>query len=113
MHLYMRLIVAVCAVPLGTQAQPADSGSSASDMRGKAAPAYKSAFDDYLGLTDDKVDWKEANENVRRIGGWRTYLRESQSSDSPADRSTQRPQAQPVAPSVTRPPVPGAGSHGG
>jgi hypothetical protein len=43
-----------------------------------APPAFKSAFEGYQPYTDEKVvNWKEANENVSRIGGWRAYAKEA------------------------------------
>ena len=48
-----------------------------------ALPAYKSAFEGYQPFTDDKtVNWKEANDNVARIGGWRAYAKQAQEVDS-------------------------------
>ena len=48
----------------------------------QAAPvplAYKSAFEGYQHFTDDKTaNWKEANDNVARIGGWRAYAKQAQ-----------------------------------
>ncbi len=47
-----------------------------------AAPSsvYRSAWSGYRPFADEKViSWKDANDEVRRIGGWRAYLRESQS----------------------------------
>ena len=39
----------------------------------------------YRRLGEDKrIDWKEANETVNRIGGWRAYAREAQQPDSAA-----------------------------
>lgn len=54
---------------------PARSGSS-------PAPAtqatHRSAFDGYRRFDDQKVQsWREANDQVGRIGGWRAYARES------------------------------------
>ncbi|HYW56620.1 MAG TPA: hypothetical protein VE934_06655 [Polaromonas sp.] len=45
-----------------------------------AAPApYRSSFDGYQPYTDEKaVNWKEANDEVGRIGGWRAYAKEAQ-----------------------------------
>jgi len=48
-----------------------------------AAPttSYRSVFDDYVAPSDDKlVSWRDANELVKSIGGWRVYARESQQS---------------------------------
>lgn len=50
-----------------------------------AAPSsvYRSAWSGYRPFADEKViSWKDANDEVRRIGGWRTYLRESQGQPS-------------------------------
>ena len=60
-------------------------------MRGMAAKpdpkiatpttSYRSVFDDYVAPSDDKlVSWRDANELVKSIGGWRVYARESQQS---------------------------------
>ena len=58
----------------------------AGNAQTQAAPAplaYKSAFEGYQPFTDDKtVNWKEANDNVARIGGWRAYAKQSQEVDS-------------------------------
>lgn len=41
--------------------------------------AYQSAFAGYQPFSDDKtVNWKEANDNVARIGGWRVYAKQAQ-----------------------------------
>lgn len=40
---------------------------------------YQSPLGDYRRLGEDKqVPWREANDTVNRIGGWRTYAREAQ-----------------------------------
>lgn len=37
---------------------------------------YSSVFDDYLPFDDyPDISWKEANDNVGEIGGWRAYLK--------------------------------------
>jgi hypothetical protein len=44
-----------------------------------ATPAldYQSPLTDYRGLGDEPMhNWREANELVGRIGGWRTYAQE-------------------------------------
>jgi hypothetical protein len=45
-------------------------------------PPEKAAFapfEHYQGWRDEPLqDWREANERVGAIGGWRTYLREAQ-----------------------------------
>jgi hypothetical protein len=40
---------------------------------------YRSAFSGYRGFADQPVaPWRESNDTVGRIGGWRTYAREAQ-----------------------------------
>ena len=46
---------------------------------GQALPV---SFASYQGWRDEPLqDWREANDRVGEIGGWRTYLRESQQQD--------------------------------
>jgi hypothetical protein len=41
--------------------------------------SYASSFSRYRRLSDDKaLSWRHANDTVGRIGGWRSYARESQ-----------------------------------
>jgi hypothetical protein len=49
-------------------------------------PAASPPFDAYQGWREEPLeDWRKANERVGEIGGWRTYLRESQQrGDGPA-----------------------------
>ena len=78
------------------------------------AAIHVSAFASYRRLGDDKrVDWKEANETVNRIGGWRSYLREAQQPDPAPTAPTSRPAP---APSVAPAPASASGAapaHGG
>jgi hypothetical protein len=49
----------------------------------QSALAYP--FDQYHAWRDEPVrDWRESNDHVGKIGGWRTYLRESQQSNDGA-----------------------------
>ena len=44
-----------------------------------SAQAMPAPFNQYQGWRDEPLqDWRQANERVGEIGGWRTYLRESQ-----------------------------------
>lgn len=57
----------------GPAAQAAEVPSS-EPLREPAAP-----FDRYQGWRDTPLaDWRETNDRVGAVGGWRTYLRESQ-----------------------------------
>lgn len=77
---------------------------------------YRSTLSTYSRLGDDKpVSWREANDNVARIGGWRAYAREasepvSTERDSPAATSAPLPALPASAPSKTPMPA-GHGGH--
>lgn len=46
---------------------------------------HESSLARYRRMSNEAVgSWREANDNVGRIGGWRTYLREAQQPDAPA-----------------------------
>ena len=80
----------LCTTALAAQAQGASSPGSAhpapavrpDPLDAKAsvpALSYRSSFARYRGLGEDKpVSWREANDAVARIGGWRVYAREAQ-----------------------------------
>lgn len=52
---------------------------------------HESSLTPYRRMTDESVgSWREANDNVGRIGGWRTYLREAQQPDAAASAPTTR-----------------------
>jgi hypothetical protein len=64
--------IALALVMLPSFAQTADSASTTSS-------SYRSAFTGYRGLADSpRVPWREANDRVRDIGGWKAYAREAQ-----------------------------------
>lgn len=43
-----------------------------------APPPLPAPFDQYRNFRDQPLtDWRQANERVNEVGGWRTYLRES------------------------------------
>lgn len=76
-----------------SQSQSQSQGASASASRPDPLDAqvrvpavtHTSALSGYRRLGEDKrIDWKEANETVNRIGGWRAYAREAQQPDSAA-----------------------------
>ena len=46
-------------------------------------PVYRSAFEGYRSFTDEPVrPWRETNDTVGRIGGWKAYAREIQAPDA-------------------------------
>ena len=81
----------VAAAPLAlAQAAPGNSGLDPRDATATVPPVtYESPFAGYRILSDEKAtSWKESNENVGRIGGWRAYAREAQRPES-ADEAAQ------------------------
>ena len=67
------------------QAQPAAQPPKPDPLDAQAAvPAlvHRSSLARYRRLGDDKpTPWREANDTVTRIGGWRAYAREAQQPD--------------------------------
>ena len=101
---------ALCVAALAVQAQSPASPKAASaapvprpdPLDAKAsvpAPSRESSFARYRRLSDDKaISWREANDTVTRIGGWRVYAREAQepaSSAPAASTSTAVPTSKP------------------
>ena len=65
-----------------------------------SAVPVRSAFNGYGAYSDEAVsNWKAANENVARIGGWREYARQAQGQEVTAG-TPPRPAAQEVKPNV-------------
>jgi hypothetical protein len=82
------------------------------------ALTYESPFAAYRRLAEQSkpLSWREANDAVGRIGGWRVYAREAQSPDTapplapaPASASASAPAAAPTpvpAPALSTPAKP-------
>ena len=67
-------------------------------------PAYRSALEGYQPYTDEKVvNWKEANDNAGRIGGWREYAKEASESKTPEVAAKPDPDAAPAKPQREKP----------
>lgn len=67
---------------------------------------FESILSRYKPMTDQKLgSWREANDTVTRIGGWRAYLKESQTPEvaAPASPATSAKPAQPVTPVTPNP----------
>ena len=96
----------LCAASAASAAPPAASAS--------ATLAYDSVFTRYKSYRDEKTgSWREANETVDRIGGWRAYAKEAQQPDTtaPATSVTGAPSMPESPPAVAPKPDPHAG-HG-
>lgn len=70
-RLWWPVALGVCAWVIARPAQAADPEPP--------RQAVSTPFEHYRGWRDEPLqDWRAANERVGEIGGWRTYLRESQ-----------------------------------
>jgi len=105
-------LAAATAVHAGS-VPPASSSSTPSPLDATVPVpllAHESAFARYRGLADAEVTrfWKETNEHVGRIGGWRVYAREAQ---QPESAPTTAPAATFVETAKPMPMPQGHGSH--
>lgn len=70
------------------QSVPMAAAAQADPLDPRAAvPAfiYQSAFAPYRALgSQELISWRQANDNVARIGGWRVYLRQAQQPEPPS-----------------------------
>lgn len=68
---------------------------------------HRSAFSRYRALTDvAPIPWREANETVHRIGGWRAYAREAAAPEPAASAATPATASAPAVPTATPPLAP-------
>ena len=78
------------------------------------AATYQSPFAEYRALGQDRnTAWRDANDTVGRIGGWRTYAREAadaMKAREAAMATKTRPATPPIPPAT--PPAP-THKHGG
>lgn len=76
------------AIPLACAWLVLSPSAKAAEEKPAAVPEASSApapFDLYRPWRDEPVaDWRQANDRVGEVGGWRTYLRESQQNASGA-----------------------------
>jgi hypothetical protein len=119
-------LAASLSVTLSAQALPTANPASPDPLDANASVptlSYESSFAQYRRLGEEKpASWRNANDTVARIGGWRVYAREAQQPDplppnAPAATPAVEPpsDAPPAAKSVpvpTRLPMPAAqGGH--
>ena len=102
------------ATPSVGRSNPLDASAAVPQL------TYESSFRNYQPLGNDKVGgWKEANDNVGRIGGWRVYAREAATPDAdttqPASSATESSPIEPVkaAPTKVVPTEKSPPPHGG
>jgi hypothetical protein len=74
---------------LTVSAQPAPQVSPPPSQAGQApAAGYQSTLEGYQPFTDEKIlPWKQANDTVGKIGGWRAYAREAHDATAKGDEA--------------------------
>ncbi len=116
------LLAACLVATLAAQAQPAAKAARPDPLDPKASvPAlrYESSFAQYRRLGDEKpVSWRDANDTVTRIGGWRVYAREAQQPDAappttPAALAAPAPAVKHADTPPAAKPMPMPAGHGG
>lgn len=73
-----------CAQPAQGERRPDPQDARASVPR----VAYESPFSGYRAYTEEKPgSWKDANDTVGRIGGWRAYAKEAEEPQPTGERA--------------------------
>lgn len=85
-------LLLACTASFAQGASPA-SRNAGERTEAQTLPEYVSALRDFRRFSDEPVaSWREANETVRRIGGWQAYSRESaQALRKPATEAPAKP----------------------
>lgn len=102
-------LLAALLLPATVLAQSAPRPDPLDAKAGTAPLVYRSPLAGYKKLADEAppVAWRNANDAVERIGGWRAYAREAAAAASaPAPASAQASAPEPRA---TRPATPPPG----
>ena len=109
--LFAAAVLAALLASLTAQAQPAAKTARPDPLDPNVSvPAlgYESSLSRYRLLGDEKpASWRDANDTVTRIGGWRVYAREAQQTDAapaapaasavmPADKVKSMPMPMPM-----------------
>lgn len=95
------MATAVAAQPGGQSHQTAGPAAltAALNAEASAQPAsYRSAFENYRRFEATEIaSWREANEEVARIGGWKAYAKEAQSGANQSAEGAVTPATDPHA----------------
>lgn len=75
---------------LGVSAQTPTPAPTAPALNDRSGPApYRSALEGYQPFSEEPVrSWKESNDTVGNVGGWKAYAREIQEPGAGADSRT-------------------------
>lgn len=90
---------AMAALIASAQPAPAAPAAVAATPAPAQAAGYRSTLEGYQPFAQEKIlPWRQANETVGKIGGWRAYAKEAQDSAAPAgDQAPRRDPAGPAA----------------
>ncbi|MDP3819880.1 MAG: hypothetical protein Q8R33_00245 [Burkholderiales bacterium] len=103
-------LLALSAAAITAHAQPAAGAARPDPLDPNAsipALSYRSSFEPYRRMDDGKpISWREANDTVARIGGWRVYVREAQQAEPTPEAKTAGPAASGSAGNTTARPMP-------
>ena len=113
-------LVAAATFPLAAQAESTTRSPKPDPLDPRAtvpAQTYASSLKlDQRIASEGPTSWREANDTVTRIGGWRIYAREA-SQSAPESKPTPAPAAPeplaPAAPAVLPAPAATPHAHGG
>jgi hypothetical protein len=95
-QVFSALVVVSSASLVSVSHAQHDHAASAPPTSSPVTLKFDSVLSQYKPMTDQKLgSWRDANDTVTRIGGWRAYLKQSQTPDAT------RPV--PAAPSVPAP----------
>jgi hypothetical protein len=73
------------------------------------ALVYRSTLSNYRRLAEDTpVPWRQANETVGQIGGWRAYAREASDAAASLSKVSEASSASPTSAPIAAMPAPGA-----
>jgi hypothetical protein len=93
-----RALALAAALALGAPAS-APSAHPADAAAAEPPLVHRSALSGYKRLSEPPaIDWKAANQNVERIGGWRAYAREANAAASAPSASAPETLRVPTAP---------------
>jgi hypothetical protein len=97
-------------VPMGVSAQAASAPEQDTAKASPPGPLYRSAFEGFNRHADEPklMPWRDANDQVARIGGWRAYAQEAQAAQKP--RSNEADVQRNEVPSGDRPAPAATGS---
>lgn len=110
-------LLALSAAALTAHAQPAARAARPDPLDPKASIptlSYQSSLSQYRRVDDGKpISWRDANDTVTRIGGWRVYAREAQQPDAAASAParTANPASAPKSDEMVKPMPAGHGGH--